>query len=63
MNSEQFQGQLRAMKGSALEIWGRITGDPWQRLAGRRERMMGEFEASLAQSRAMAESRFPRRAR
>ena len=63
MNSEQFQGQLRAMKGSALEIWGRITGDPWQRLAGRRERMMGEFEASLAQSRAMAESSFPRRAR
>lgn len=63
MNADQFQGQMRAMKGSALEIWGRITGDPWQRLAGRRERLMGEFEASLAQSRAMAESSFPRRAR
>ena len=63
MNTDQFQGQIRAMKGSALEIWGRITGDPWQRLAGRRERLMGEFEASLAQSRAMAESSFPRRAR
>ena len=63
MNTDQFQGQIRAMKGSALEIWGRITGDPWQRLAGRRERLIGEFEASLAQSRAMAESSFPRRAR
>jgi len=63
MNTDQFQGQIRAMKGSALEFWGRLTGDPWQRLAGRRERLMGEFEASLAQSRAMAESSFPRRVR
>ena len=63
MNTDQIQGQWRAMKGSALELWGRFTGDPWQRLAGRRERLMGEFEASLAQSRSLAESSFPRRVR
>jgi len=61
MNADQLHGQLRAMKGWALEHWGRVTNDPWQRLAGRRERLMGEFEASLAQSRHIAESNFPQR--
>jgi uncharacterized protein YjbJ (UPF0337 family) len=61
MNSDQLQGQWRAMKGSALELWGRVTNDPWQRIAGRRERLMGQFEASLAQSRRIAESSFPER--
>ena len=61
MNAEQLQGQWRAMKGWAIENWGRVTGDPWLRLAGRREQMMGQFEASLAQSRRIAESSFPTR--
>ena len=34
MNSDQLSGQWRAVKGSALELWGRVTGDPWQRIAG-----------------------------
>lgn len=62
MNSEQIQGHLRQVKGWALESWGRATNDPWLRIAGRRERMMGEFEASLAESRRIAEASFPQRA-
>ena len=61
MNSEQMQGQWRVVKGWALESWGRATNDPWLRIAGRRERLMGEFEASLAESRRIAESGFPSR--
>ena len=48
MNSEQMHGHLRAMKGWALEGWGRVTHDPWMRLAGRREQLLGRLEASLA---------------
>jgi uncharacterized protein YjbJ (UPF0337 family) len=59
MNSEQMHGHLRAMKGWALEGWGRVTHDPWMRLAGRREQLLGRLEASLAQSRRIAESTFP----
>ena len=59
MNSEQIHGHLRAMKGWALESWGRVTHDPWLRIAGRREQLLGRLEASLAESRRIAESSFP----
>jgi uncharacterized protein YjbJ (UPF0337 family) len=59
MNTEQIHGHLRTMKGWALENWGRVTHDPWMRLAGRREQLLGRLEASLAQSRRMAEATFP----
>ena len=59
MNSDQFQGHLREVKGWALESWGRVTHDPWLRIAGRRERLLGRLEASLAESRSIAESSFP----
>ena len=62
MNTEQINGHIRSMKGWALESWGRVTHDPWLRIAGRRERMLGRLEASLAESRRLAEMTFPRTA-
>ena len=59
MNSDQVHGHWREMKGWALEHWGRVTHDPWKRIAGRRERLLGRLEASLAESRRMAEATFP----
>ncbi len=61
MNTDQINGHLRAMKGWALESWGRVTHDPWLRIAGRREQLLGRLEASLAESRQMAEASFPAR--
>jgi len=59
MNTDQIHGHWREMKGWALESWGRVTHDPWKRIAGRRERLLGQLEASLAESRRIAESDFP----
>jgi hypothetical protein len=39
---------MREVKGWALESWGTITRDPWMRIAGRRERLLGSLEASLS---------------
>ena len=61
MNTDQMHGHWREMKGWALENWGRVTHDPWLKIAGRRERLLGRLEASLAESRRIAESSFPRR--
>jgi uncharacterized protein YjbJ (UPF0337 family) len=61
MNTDQIHGRLRAMKGWALENWGRATNDPWLRIAGRREQLLGNLEASLAASRSIAEASFPSR--
>jgi uncharacterized protein YjbJ (UPF0337 family) len=63
MNSDQIHGHFRAMKGWALESWGRVTHDPWLRIAGRREQLLGRLEASLAESRRLAEASFPARER
>jgi len=62
MTADQMQGHLRQVKGWALEHWGRVTHDPWLRIAGRRERMLGRLEASLAESRRLAELTSPRAA-
>ena len=59
MNGDQIHGHWREMKGWALENWGRVVHDPWLRIAGRRERLLGRLEASLAESRRIAESSFP----
>jgi uncharacterized protein YjbJ (UPF0337 family) len=59
MNSDQIHGHWREVKGWALEQIGRVTHDPWKRIAGRRERLLGRLEASLAESRRIAESSFP----
>ena len=59
MNSEQIHGHLRAAKGWALQSWGRVTDDPWLRIAGRREILLGRLEASFAESRRIAEAGFP----
>ena len=59
MNTDQMHGHWREVKGWALEHLGRVTNDPWKRIAGRRERLLGRLEASLAESRRMAEASFP----
>jgi uncharacterized protein YjbJ (UPF0337 family) len=59
MNADQMNGHIRTVKGWALENWGRITHDPWLRIAGRREQLLGKLDASLAESRRIAEASFP----
>ncbi len=59
MNTDQMHGHWREMKGWALEHIGRVTNDPWKRIAGRRERLLGRLQASLAESRRIAEVTFP----
>jgi uncharacterized protein YjbJ (UPF0337 family) len=63
MNTDQMNGHIRTAKGWALENWGRLTQDPWLRIAGRREQLLGRLDASLAQSRRLAEASFPVRTR
>ena len=61
MNSDQIHGHWREVKGWALETWGNVTHDPWMCIAGRRERVLGGLEASLAESRRIAEASLPLR--
>jgi uncharacterized protein YjbJ (UPF0337 family) len=60
MNGDQLHGRWREVKGIVLENWGRVVHDPWTRIAGRRERLLGRLEASLASSRQLAEASFAR---
>ena len=60
MNGDQLHGRWREVKGIVLENWGRVVHDPWMRIAGRRERLLGRLEASLAVSRELAGAAFDR---
>lgn len=55
LNSDQIHGHWREVKGWALEQIGRVTQDHHAVIAGRRERLLGRLEASLAQGRRIAE--------
>jgi uncharacterized protein YjbJ (UPF0337 family) len=63
MNADRIHGHMREVKGWALESWGRVTHDPWLKIAGRRERLLGRLEASLAESRRLAEVSLPQQRR
>src|SRR5258706_14235884 len=54
MNSDQIHGHWREVKGWALEQVGRVTHDQWNRLAGRRERLLVALEAALPEPRLVA---------
>ena len=53
MNTEQINGHLRVVKGWALESWGRVTHDPWLRIAETSfpTRVVGAGERRRAASR------------
>ena len=44
----RIHGRMREVKGWALESWGTVIHDPWLRIAGRRERLLGSLEASMS---------------
>jgi uncharacterized protein YjbJ (UPF0337 family) len=44
----RIHGHIREFKGWALESWGTVIHDPWLKIAGRRERLLGSLEASLS---------------
>jgi uncharacterized protein YjbJ (UPF0337 family) len=44
MNSEQFEGKWKQLKGQVREKWGKLTDDDVHVIAGRREELIGKIQ-------------------
>jgi uncharacterized protein YjbJ (UPF0337 family) len=55
MNWDQIEGRWKEFKGKAVEKWGDITDDDWDRMAGKRDQMIGYVQKKFGDDRAKAE--------
>ena len=44
MNWDQIKGEWNEFAGSARAHWGKLTDDDWQRIAGKKERLIGRAQ-------------------
>ncbi|MCT9811278.1 CsbD family protein [Acidovorax sp. Be4] len=44
MNKDRIQGRWRQLKGRLREHWGRLIGDDFEAIAGKREQFLGRLQ-------------------
>lgn len=55
MNWDQIEGKWQQYKGKAKEAWGDMTDDDFDRIAGKRDQMVGYLQERLGKARSEAE--------
>lgn len=55
MNWDQIEGKWQQYKGKAKEAWGDMTDDDFDRIAGKRDQMVGYIQERLGKARNEAE--------
>jgi uncharacterized protein YjbJ (UPF0337 family) len=51
MNWDRIEGNWREFKGKAKEQWGKLTDDDVDRIAGKRDQMIGRVQKAYGLSR------------
>ncbi|MHC1743378.1 MAG: CsbD family protein [Syntrophobacteraceae bacterium] len=46
MNWDEVAGSWRQLRGNVIEMWGRLTDNDLRILAGRRDQLLGQVQAS-----------------
>jgi uncharacterized protein YjbJ (UPF0337 family) len=55
MNWDQIEGNWKQFKGRAKQQWGKLTNDDVDRLAGRRDELIGKIQERYGYQRDQAE--------
>ncbi|TAG29940.1 MAG: CsbD family protein [Rhodobacterales bacterium] len=55
MNWDRIEGTWKQYKGKALETWGDLTDDEFDRVAGKREQMVGLVQQKYGKAKDEAE--------
>jgi uncharacterized protein YjbJ (UPF0337 family) len=55
MNWDQVEGKWKQYKGKALETWGDMTDDEFDRVAGKRDQMVGLVQEKYGKAKNEAE--------
>jgi uncharacterized protein YjbJ (UPF0337 family) len=63
MNDDQFEGMWKQVKGRAREWWGMLTDDDLERIAGKKDRLLGVLQERYGYTRERAEDEINTRLR
>ena len=55
MNWDQIEGKWKQFTGSARERWGKLTENDWERIAGRKDQLVGRIQELYGVAKAEAE--------
>jgi len=55
MNWDQIEGKWKQFTGSARERWGKLTDDDWQKVAGKKDQLVGRIQEPYGIAKAEAE--------
>lgn len=55
MNSDQFEGQWKQLKGKVKQRWGKLTDDDLTTLSGKKDELVGRIQQRYGITREQAE--------
>ena len=55
MNSDQFEGKWKQLKGSVKQRWGKLTDDDITALSGKKDQLVGKIQERYGITREQAE--------
>ncbi len=55
MNSDQFEGKWKQLKGSAKQRWGKLTDDDVTALSGKKDELIGKLQERYGITREQAQ--------
>ena len=55
MNSDQFEGMWKQLKGSAKQRWGKLTDDDLTAISGKKDELLGRLQQRYGYTREQAE--------
>jgi uncharacterized protein YjbJ (UPF0337 family) len=63
MNTDTFEGQWRQMKGELRSWWGRLSDNDFEKIAGKKDRLIGMLQEKYGYTREAAQQEMDRRFR
>jgi len=61
MNKDILEGNWKQMRGSAKEWWGKLTDSDFDRIAGKRDQLVGALQEKYGYTREKASDEIDRR--
>ena len=55
MNEHEIKGNWKQLRGKVREKWGKLTDDDLDKIAGRRDHLVGEVQEAYGKSREEAD--------
>ncbi len=55
MNSDQFEGKWKQLKGTVKQRWGKLTDDDVTRLSGKKDELVGKLQERYGITREQAQ--------